>query len=173
MAFGGKLDRGGAAIGLDDLDIGCVDGEEGANGLYSHEADLAANTRRGQTGNVPLQWTISHPQRLVLAVAKGEVAPHEFSNYLAAIDDAKASGYRKMFDITGLTGELGDSLLRSVGRAVQERAREVTIGPIAIVATSDEAYFQAVAYADFAKVDRPLRIFRELHEARRWLDSFT
>jgi hypothetical protein len=45
-------------------------------------------------------------------------------------------------------------------------------GPIAIVATTDDAYFQAAAYADLARVDRPLRIFRELHEARRWLDSF-
>ncbi|HTR85582.1 MAG TPA: hypothetical protein VMI56_13970 [Reyranella sp.] len=121
---------------------------------------------------MPLQWTISHPQRLVLAVAKGEVAPHEFSSYVGAIDQAKASGYRKMFDITGLTGQLGDSLLQSVGRAVQEKAREEAIGPIAIVATSDDAYRQAAAYADFARVERPLRIFRELHEARRWLDSF-
>jgi len=27
---------------------------------------------------MPLSWTISHPQRLLIAVAKGEVAPHEF-----------------------------------------------------------------------------------------------
>jgi hypothetical protein len=120
---------------------------------------------------MPLQWTISHPQRLVLAVAKGEVAPHEFGRYIAAVEAEQAGSYAKMFDVSGLTGDLGDALLQSVGRAVQEQARKHPIGPIAIVATTSRAYFQASTYAQHAAVDRPLRIFRELHEARRWLDS--
>jgi hypothetical protein len=120
---------------------------------------------------VPFQWTISHPQRLVLAVARGLVAPHEFGNYFAAVERANAAGYRKMVDISGLTGELSDGLLQSLGRATQEQARRQPIGPIAIVATGDRAFYLATLYAKAASADRPLKIFRELHDGRRWLDS--
>jgi hypothetical protein len=120
---------------------------------------------------VPLQWTISHPQRLVLAVAKGEVAADEFSGYVAAIEAGQAAGYRKVFDISGLSGGLDDALLESIGRTVRDQARKHPIGPMAIVAASDDSYLQALAYVQHVAADRPLRIFRELHEARRWLDS--
>jgi hypothetical protein len=122
---------------------------------------------------MPLHWTISHPQRMVLAVAKGQVAPHEFGDYIAAVDEAKASSYAKLFDITGLTGDLGEALLKSVARAVQNSAAKGPLGPIAIVASSDRAFFQAQLYAQEASVARPLKIFRELHEARRWLDGLS
>lgn len=119
---------------------------------------------------MPLSWTISHPQRLLIAVAKGEVAPHEFGAYLAAVERESAAAYRKMFEVTGLTGGLDATRLQSVGRAVEEHARRSAIGPIAIVATTDEAFVAAMVYAEAAAVDRPLQIpraARRLPLARR------
>lgn len=122
---------------------------------------------------MPLHWTISHPRRMVLAVAKGQVMPHEFGGYITGVEQAKAGGYAKLFDVTGLTGDLGEAVLKSVARAVQDSAAKGRLGPIAIVATSDRAFSQAQTYAHEASVERPLKIFRELHEARRWLDSLS
>ena len=120
---------------------------------------------------MPLHWTISHPQRLVLAVAKGEVTAAEFGAYITAIEDANARGYAKLFDVSGLSRALSDALLQTVARAVQLKAAKSPLGPIAIVAGSGGAHSQAHFYAHAATVDRPLRIFSELHEAHRWLES--
>jgi hypothetical protein len=47
------------------------------------------------------------------------------------------------------------------------------IGPLAIVATTDRSYGQARMFTALAEADRPIKIFRELHAARRWLDAQT
>jgi hypothetical protein len=39
---------------------------------------------------MPVQWTISHPKKLVLAVAKGEVRPRAMVDFLGALDAAGA-----------------------------------------------------------------------------------
>jgi len=62
--------------------------------------------------------------------------------------------------------------MRSVGNAARDRARRERLGPIAIVADNEAAHASALVYVDAARgIDRPIRIFRQQHEARRWLDS--
>jgi hypothetical protein len=120
---------------------------------------------------MPLSWTISHPQRLVIAVAKGEVAPHEFGAYIEAMQSV--GSYRKMFVVRGMSTVFDAVLMKTVGDAARTQAQRETLGPIAIVAETEPAYQSAVIYGDAARdIDRPIRIFRELHEARRWLDGF-
>jgi hypothetical protein len=120
---------------------------------------------------MPLSWTISHPQRLVIAVARGDVAPHEFGAYIEAMQPV--GGYRRMFVLSGMSTVFDAGLLRSVGNAVRDHAEREKLGPFALVAETDAAYASAMIYADTVQgLDRPIRIFRELHEARRWLDSF-
>jgi hypothetical protein len=119
---------------------------------------------------MPLSWTISHPQRLVIAVAKGDVAPHEFGAYLEAMQPV--GSYRKMFVVSGMTAVFDALLMKTVGDAARAQAQRETLGPIAIVAETEPAYHSAMVYGDAARgIDRPIRIFRELHEARRWLDG--
>ena len=120
---------------------------------------------------MPLSWTISHPQRLVIAVARDEVAPHEFGAYIEAMQPV--GRYRKMFVVSGMSTVFDTALMQSVGRAVRDHAAREAIGPIAIVADNEAAYASAMVYADTVRgLERPIRIFREQHEARRWLDSF-
>ena len=120
---------------------------------------------------MPLSWTISHPQRLVIAVARDEVAPHEFGTYLEAMQPV--GGYAKMFVVSGMSTVFDTALLQSVGQAVRDHAARETLGPFAVVADNEAAYALAMVYADAVRgLPRPIRIFREQHEARRWLDSF-
>lgn len=120
---------------------------------------------------MPVHWTISHPTRLVIAVAKGEVSVSDIERYFAAITADDAMSYAKIFEITHSPLALSDDNLKSLGQRVMFYARHGQIGPLAIVAASDESFAQAEVFAAAARVERPLRIFRELHAARRWLDE--
>src|SRR5882724_968697 len=121
---------------------------------------------------MPLHWTVSHPQRLVIAIAKGEVQPQEVEKYLADMFAQGGGPYRKMFDVSQTDTAFDDIMLKGFAETVRQRATAGPIGPIAIVAASDDAFRQARVFAEAATVDRPIRIFREQHEARRWLNAF-
>lgn len=120
---------------------------------------------------MPVQWTVSHPTRLVIAVAKGDLRLQDIENYLDGVMTANAMAYRKIFDMTQATPDLSDDELMTLGARIRAYIPLGPMGPLAIVATTDESYDQARMFAALAEADRPIRIFRELHLARHWLDS--
>jgi hypothetical protein len=120
---------------------------------------------------MPVHWTISHSSRLVVAVARDDVTVADIEQYFAGVTAAGAMSYRKIFEITHTPTALSDENLKALGTRVMYYARHGQIGPVAIVAATDESYAQAQIFAEAAKVRRPLAIFREMHEARRWLDA--
>jgi len=118
-----------------------------------------------------VHWTISHPARLVVAVTKDEVSVQDIEQYFAGVTAEGAMSYRKIFEITHTPKALSDENLKALGQRVIYYAQHGQIGPLAIVAASDESYAQARIFAEAAQVSRPLSIFRELHAARRWLEE--
>lgn len=120
---------------------------------------------------MPVQWTISHAERLVVAVAKEEVTTADIERYFAGITADGAMGYRKIFEITHALTALSDDNLRTLGQRVVLYAQHGQVGPLALVAASDESFRQAKTFAAAATARRPLAIFRELHQARQWLDA--
>lgn len=120
---------------------------------------------------MPVHWTISHADRLVVAVAKDQVTVTDVERYFAGITAEGAMGYRKIFEITHTPMALSDENLRALGQRVVLYAQHGQIGPLAIVAASDESFQQAETFAAAATARRPLAIFRELHLAREWLDA--
>jgi hypothetical protein len=64
---------------------------------------------------------------------------------------------------------LSDENIRTLGRVIERYALTGKIGPVAIVATTDEAFRQAQVFASAARAERPLRVFRQQLEAARWL----
>jgi hypothetical protein len=121
---------------------------------------------------MPLSWSISHPSRLVLVLAKGEFRPIDLTRLLASIDAAKASSYRKLIDVSRLTDKVPTGVLRELARVVRQRESERTVGPIAIVAGTTGVTRQANLFADEARRERLIEIFPDQHAARRWLNSF-
>jgi hypothetical protein len=120
---------------------------------------------------VPVHWTISHPARLVVAVTKGAVGAQDIERYFIGVSAAGGMSYRKIFEVTHTPRALSDETLKTLGARIVDYAANGQIGPVAIVAASDESFAKAQVFAAAAQVDRPLRIFRELHVARRWLDA--
>lgn len=121
---------------------------------------------------MPVQWTISNPHRLVIAVARDELRLEDVENYLDGVAVADAMPYRKIFDTTHATMMLGDADMMALGARIRAYMKIGTLGPLAIVAVTERAYQQARLFEALAEGDRPVRIFRELHLAREWLDGF-
>ena len=121
---------------------------------------------------MPVHWTISHPQRLVVAVAKEPVTVADIEQYFAG-RHRRTAAWRiaKIFEITHTPMAISEENLKALGQRVMFYAQHGQIGPVAIVAASDESYAQAQIFANAATVKRPLQIFRELHAARQWLDA--
>ncbi len=96
---------------------------------------------------MPVPWTISHANRLVVAVAKDEVGATDIEQYFAGITAEGAMSYRKIFEITHTPLALNADNLRMLGQRVIYYAQHGQIGPVAIVAASDESYAQAQVFA--------------------------
>jgi hypothetical protein len=120
---------------------------------------------------MPVQWTVSHPSCLVIAVAKGQLCRQDIETYLDNIVMANALPYRKIFDMTNASPDLSDDDMMALGARIRAYVSLGQLGPLAIVATTDESYQQARMFAALADAQRPLKIFRELHLARKWLDA--
>jgi hypothetical protein len=115
-----------------------------------------------------LEWTISHPDQLVMAAARGDVSPGEIEAYFHGVGLEGGIGYAKMF-LVDSASMLSDENIRTLGGIIQRYALTGKIGPVAIVATTDEAFRQARVFASAARAERPLRVFRQQLEAARWL----
>lgn len=121
---------------------------------------------------MPVQWTISNPHRLVIAVARDELRLQDVENYLDGVAVADALPYRKIFDTTHARMMLSDADVMTLGARIRAYMKVGPLGPLAIVAVTDRAYQQVRLFEVLAEGNRPIRIFRELHLAREWLDSF-
>ncbi|HEX9521318.1 MAG TPA: hypothetical protein VF949_00015 [Reyranella sp.] len=120
---------------------------------------------------MPVYWTVSHPQQLVVAVAKDKVTVADIEQYFAGVTAEGGMSYRKIFEITHTPMALSEENLKALGQRVMFYAQHGQVGPVAIVAASDESFAQAQTFAAASPVRRPLAIFRELHAARQWLDA--
>jgi len=120
---------------------------------------------------MPVEWTVSHAQRMVLAVAKGKIEAADIERYLHAVSKDCAMSYAKIFNLSESTSLPAASSVRALGGIVSRYAQDGPVGPVAIVAPSDESFRRAQIFARAASAKRPLKIFRELHEASRWIKS--
>jgi hypothetical protein len=121
---------------------------------------------------VPVNWTISRPGKLVVAVADGEVEHADVDKYLLALIAEGAMPYRKLFDLTFAPLSMGLAQLRALGTRVAEHAKGGgAVGPLSVVVGSELALEMAKIFEAQGRADRPLRIFDDVVKARAWLDS--
>ena len=109
---------------------------------------------------MPVQWTVSHPTRLVIAVARGNLRLLDIEHYLDGVVTANALAYRKIFDMTQATPNLSDDDLMALGARIRAYIALGKIGPLASSPRQSEPQ-QARLFAALAE---PIgdQIFREL-----------
>jgi hypothetical protein len=76
-----------------------------------------------------------------------------------------------MIDVTGVTTRFSADRIRRFARVIRQREEESQVGPIGVVAGSLDAHRQAILFAKQAQRHRPIKVFHEQHDARKWLDA--
>jgi hypothetical protein len=117
-----------------------------------------------------IKWTVSHPQRLITALGEASVTATEI---LQCADEFAKTGmgtYRKLFDLTQLTGAISQADLRLVAVRLAPNTFGHALGPIAIVVVSEALADAASIFQAMTATDRQVQIFRDPYVARVWLD---
>ena len=107
----------------------------------------------------------------MLAIAKDKLLASDLVGFLFDLDREKAREYRKLFDITGVTSPLSDERIETFAEIIREREQDGPTGPLAIVAGNPALAGKARLFAEKAQGLRPIRVFAEQDDARRWLDG--
>ena len=121
---------------------------------------------------MPLTWKVLHDDRLVHAVATGELSPDDIQGYLGSLIAERAMPYGKIFDVTAATALQSPERLGEVGDTVRlyDKMQLGQIGALAIVVGSvPEQVAYAEAFVRAASARRPVRMFGDVAAARAWL----
>lgn len=120
---------------------------------------------------MPITWTIDHDLRSLTAACQGDVTLLDLEEYLDAVVVAGSMPYRKLFDGTHGDFRLTDDEMMLLGARIRAYHSAGPMGPLAIVMVSERTHGLARLFGALAAADRPIRIFREVRAAQRWLDS--
>jgi hypothetical protein len=119
---------------------------------------------------MPLQWRISRLEHVVLSVAEGTVTRADIEGYLDALEEKGALPYQKIFVAQSGTLDLSASDLSWLSERLAALNDRGPLGPFAVVAAPDRNADFMRFFTALAGVKRRLRLFRTIHDARRWLD---
>lgn len=118
-----------------------------------------------------LNWTINSETRLITVVADGDVSRHDVETLLDEMASSGAMTYRKLFDGSLGDTKMGPEDLLLLGVRFRAFHAEGPMGPLAVVVPDEKFELVARVLGMLAAADRPMRVFRTLGPARRWLMS--
>jgi hypothetical protein len=79
--------------------------------------------------------------------------------------------YAKLVFLERLVTTFSEDSVAALANLVRQREQESEVGPIAVIAQDDATFEQACQFVQVAELVRPIRVFREWHEGRRWIDA--
>jgi hypothetical protein len=120
---------------------------------------------------MPIRWTISDEERLVVATTEGVVTLKDIEAYLDALIVAEAMPYAKLFDATDVDPQATDHDVMMLGARMRAYVATWPAGPLAFVVTTRVARDFVDRFLNLAAASRPANIFLTADEARRWLDA--
>jgi hypothetical protein len=120
---------------------------------------------------MPLKWTISHPDRMVVMRAEGDISLAEAEEYLDALVVADAMPYAKLVDCTTMVTHIDDDEMMRLGARMRAYASVMKGGPLVFVVTSPELHDYVRRYINLAAADRPVKIVETVEQARVWLKA--
>jgi hypothetical protein len=120
---------------------------------------------------MPLYWTIDSRRRAVELVADGEVSMADVMAFFDAIEGAEALTYSKLLDGTRARAAMTPDDMLSIVVRIRALHALGTMGPLAVVATAEQAERIARLLGAAAVANRPMRLFDDVKQARRWLEA--
>ncbi len=117
---------------------------------------------------MPIQLTIYHPDRLIIGRATGDMSFAEFVEFGREIQKAGLVHYRKIVDVIDARPAFSEQEFLTMVQMAREAQSDRRRGALAFVADPQRGGFAKI----FASLDidgRPARVFRSIHDARRWI----
>jgi hypothetical protein len=114
------------------------------------------------------QFDIFPPDRIVTVVARGEITMFDLAKLTKDLIDAGVLTYRKIVDITSATSAIGENELGMIAERLRNAPVPRQRGPLAIVADHERGEL-ARLFMSMTSEERPVQVFRSIHEARKWL----
>jgi hypothetical protein len=118
---------------------------------------------------MPLHVDISRLDRLVVIVARGQITAEEMGAVKRQLVEAGVQAYAKIIDVSQGRSDLTREQIQKVADIMHGSADEPSRGPVAFVIDPLRIGFPNM-FADLTKGERPIELFRSLHEARAWLE---
>ena len=117
---------------------------------------------------MPLHWLISSREQLATVTGEGPVGRSDIEAWLEIVDGANLLPFRKLVDLGAATLQLGPEDMMALG--VRFRAHHASpMGPLALVLPPEVPDTIERGLGILAAGPRPMRLFRSLARARRWL----
>jgi hypothetical protein len=120
---------------------------------------------------MPIYVTVYHLDKTIIGKTEGDVTLADIEGYLDDVVKAKAVSYRKIFDATSGTSRLTPEDVETLGTKLAQLTRSRNFGPFAVVTGGDREGRMANICRTASAADRPMRVFNDIHSARRWLEE--
>jgi hypothetical protein len=120
---------------------------------------------------MPIHVRISHHDRLVVAVAHGTITGEEFLNAVREAVEQGALHYRKILDVAAANSQADMPLLKQLITMARNSPQGAQRGPLAFVVDGKRGDTVRELAEFIEEGERPIRVFTNLHEARKWLDE--
>jgi hypothetical protein len=119
---------------------------------------------------LPVRVTSNPMDRMIVAVASGNLTLEDLVELRQELVKADRLSYRKIVDVSAALTNLDEKAIAAFGTFLLRDEATTPCGPLAVVTTSSEAGL-AHLFTHLTAEKRPARVFRSIHEARRWLDG--
>lgn len=117
---------------------------------------------------MPLYWLISSRDQLVTVTGEGRVGRRDIEDWLDIVDGARLLPFRKLVDLGAATLDLAPEDMMTLG--IRFRAHHAQpMGPLAMVLPPEVPETVERGLGILAAGNRPMRLFRSMLRARRWL----
>ena len=118
-----------------------------------------------------LYWTIDSRMRTVDVMADGDVSTADTMAFFDVVEGTNALHYSKLLDGTHARAAMTpDNVLSIIVRIRGLHALGI-MGALAVVATAEQAQRIARLLGAAAVADRPMKVFDDVRQARRWLEA--
>ena len=118
---------------------------------------------------MPIYLEISRLHRCVTIVARGKIAPDEIMGTAQKLYEAQVPGFAKIVDLLDATADVNPEQIGRIA-ALLRGDGDVKRGPVAFMVDPKRGEF-ARAFAATESGDRPLSLFKNIREARAWLEQ--
>lgn len=121
---------------------------------------------------MPIHLDISHLDRLVIAVVLGEVTPDDIAGVVREFRTTGLHHYGKIIDTTAGSSPIDENRMAAIAAFMRADPNAASRGPLAFVVDPKRGE-QAVKFAEITADERPVKVFNNLREARKWVRENT